>query len=80
MGGKYKLLDKYSSKILPASIEKMMLLISLQVEDHATARIIPTANPRNGEQLYNIHSGVIYFRRASTITGWTNWIMNQIEE
>lgn len=31
-------------------------------------------------KLYNIGSNSTYFRRASTITGWTNWIMNQIEE
>ncbi|MDR3046266.1 MAG: transcriptional regulator [Bacteroidales bacterium] len=30
--------------------------------------------------LYNIGSDETYFRRASTITGWINWIMNQIEE
>jgi hypothetical protein len=31
-------------------------------------------------KLYNINSTSTYFRRASTIVGWTNWIMNQIEE
>ena len=31
-------------------------------------------------KLYNIKSGETYFRRASTIVGWINWIMNQIEE
>ncbi len=31
-------------------------------------------------KLYNVGSDKTYFRRASTITGWTNWIMNQIEE
>jgi hypothetical protein len=31
-------------------------------------------------KLYNINSTSKYFRRASTIVGWTNWIMNQIEE
>ncbi|WP_026473575.1 type II restriction enzyme [Alkaliflexus imshenetskii] len=30
--------------------------------------------------LYNINSTSTYFRRASTIVGWINWIMNQIEE
>lgn len=30
--------------------------------------------------LYGIDSDSTYFRRASTITGWINWIMNQIEE
>ena len=30
--------------------------------------------------LHNIGSESTYFRRASTIAGWTNWIMNQIEE
>jgi len=30
--------------------------------------------------LHNIDSETTYFRRASTITGWINWIMNQIEE
>ena len=31
-------------------------------------------------QLYKVGSESTYFRRASTITGWINWIMNQIEE
>lgn len=31
-------------------------------------------------KLYNVGSGKTYFRRASTITGWIKWIMNQIEE
>ncbi|MDR1525259.1 MAG: transcriptional regulator [Tannerella sp.] len=30
--------------------------------------------------LYRINSDSTYFRRASTITGWINWIMSQIEE
>ncbi len=31
-------------------------------------------------KLHGIGSDTTHFRRASTITGWTNWIMNQIEE
>lgn len=31
-------------------------------------------------KLYNVGSDITFFRRASTITGWINWIMNQIEE
>lgn len=31
-------------------------------------------------KLHNINSDSTYYRRASTITGWINWIMNQIEE
>ena len=31
-------------------------------------------------KLHNVGSETTYFRRSSTITGWTNWIMNQIEE
>jgi hypothetical protein len=31
-------------------------------------------------KLYNIGSETTYFRRASTIIGWTNWIINQTEE
>nr|WP_228449001.1 hypothetical protein [Chryseobacterium mulctrae] len=30
--------------------------------------------------LYNVDSDSTYFRRASTIIGWINWIMKQIEE
>lgn len=30
--------------------------------------------------LYNVGSESTYFRRASTILGWINWIINQIEE
>lgn len=31
-------------------------------------------------KLYNVNSDSTYFRRASTIIGWVNWIINQIEE
>lgn len=31
-------------------------------------------------KLYNVGSDTTYFRRASTIIGWVNWIINQIEE
>ena len=31
-------------------------------------------------KLHKVGSDTTYFRRASTITGWINWIMNQIEE
>lgn len=31
-------------------------------------------------KLYKVGSDTTYFRRASTIAGWTNWIINQIEE
>lgn len=31
-------------------------------------------------RLYNVSSESTYFRRASTIVGWINWIINQIEE
>lgn len=31
-------------------------------------------------KLYNVGSESTYFRRASTIIGWINWIINQIEE
>lgn len=30
-------------------------------------------------KLHKVGSDTTYFRRASTITGWVNWIMNQIE-
>ncbi len=31
-------------------------------------------------KLHNVNSDTTYFRRASTIVGWTNWIINQTEE
>ncbi|MBP6302049.1 MAG: transcriptional regulator [Bacteroidia bacterium] len=31
-------------------------------------------------KLHNVGSDSTYFRRASTIIGWTNWIINQTEE
>jgi hypothetical protein len=31
-------------------------------------------------KLYNVGSDTTYFRRASTIIGWINWIINQTEE
>jgi hypothetical protein len=33
-----------------------------------------------GSKLYNIGSDSTHSRRASTITGWINWIMDQREE
>lgn len=30
--------------------------------------------------LYNVNSEITFFRRASTISGWINWIIQQIEE
>ncbi|GGB77721.1 hypothetical protein GCM10007424_17240 [Flavobacterium suaedae] len=33
-----------------------------------------------GSKLYNIDRESTYYRRASTIVGWINWIMNQVEE
>jgi len=31
-------------------------------------------------KLHNVNSDVTYFRRASTIVGWINWMMDQVEE
>jgi len=31
-------------------------------------------------KLYNVNSESTYFRRASTVIGWINWIINQIED
>jgi hypothetical protein len=31
-------------------------------------------------KLYNVDSDSTYYRRASTIMGWINWILNRIEE
>ena len=31
-------------------------------------------------KLYNVDSDSTYYRRASTIIGWINWILNQVEE
>jgi hypothetical protein len=31
-------------------------------------------------KLHRVNANSTYFRRASTITGWINWILNQIEE
>lgn len=31
-------------------------------------------------RLHKVGSDTTYFRRASTITGWINWVMNQLEE
>ncbi len=30
--------------------------------------------------LYNVNKESTFFRRASTISGWLNWIMSNIEE
>jgi len=46
--------------------------------------IIPSKNEivriMKSSKLYNVSSDVTYFRRASTIMGWINWIVNQLEE
>ncbi|MFC4263747.1 hypothetical protein ACFOWM_12700 [Ferruginibacter yonginensis] len=31
-------------------------------------------------KLHKVGSDSTFYRRASTITGWINWILNQIEE
>jgi hypothetical protein len=41
------------------------------------ASIVPIMKHSN---LFNVNSESTYFRRASTILGWINWIMNLIEE
>lgn len=64
--------------ILSHSAFKMTLKLYLESGE------IPNKNEiveiMKGSNLYNIESDSTYFRRASTIIGWINWIMNQIEE
>jgi hypothetical protein len=54
------------------------------LESYLTNGTIPTKDEivkiMKRSNLYNVNSETTFYRRASTITGWINWIMNLIEE
>jgi len=64
------------------------------IVSHSTFKLILKTYLENGEmpsketvveimkqsKLHNVNSDTTYFRRASTILGWVNWIIEQIEE
>lgn len=87
-------LSKLGYKIMNESlIDRQKEFIKLIIS-HKAFKDVLTLHLENGEmpkkeiiveimkrsKLYNIGSDSTYFRRASTIGGWTNWIINQIEE
>jgi hypothetical protein len=79
----------FSYSIIDRQVEFIKLILSHSVfmktlNLYFTNSTMPTKNEivkiMKSSNLYNIYSNETYFRRASTITGWINWIMNQIDE
>lgn len=64
--------------IISHSIFKETLQLYLNNGEIPSKKDIVLIMKRSG--LHNINSDTTYFRRASTIIGWINWIMNLIEE
>ena len=57
---------------------KQTLMLYLENGETPTKNDIVEIMKRS--KLYNVESNETYIRRASTIIGWTNWIVDQIEE
>jgi hypothetical protein len=79
----------FSLSIVDRQIEFVKLILSHSVFKKALMMYFEFGNiPNKGEivelmkgsNLFHIDSDVTYFRRASTISGWINWILAQIEE
>ena len=64
--------------IIAHSVFKSTLKLSLENGELLDKESIVEIMKRS--KLYNVNSDSTYFRRASTITGWINWILNQVEE
>ena len=64
--------------IISYSAFKNTLKLSLENGELPDKEIIVEIMKRS--ELYNVNSDSTYFRRASTIIGWINWILNQVEE
>jgi hypothetical protein len=68
----------FVNAIISHSVFKQVLLLYLEYgEMPSRMNIVQVMMESN---LYKLKSQVTYARRASTIAGWINWIMNQIEE
>jgi len=64
--------------IISHSAFKNTLKLSLENGELPDKEIIVEIMKRS--KLYDVNSDTTYFRRASTVRGWINWILNQIEE
>lgn len=64
--------------ILSHSVFKQTLKLSLQNGELPDKNEIVAIMKKS--KLHKIGKDKTYFRRASTITGWINWVINQIEE
>ena len=64
--------------IISHSAFKNTLKLSLENGELPDKEVIVEIMKRS--ELYNVNSDSTYFRRASTIIGWINWILNQTEE
>ena len=64
--------------IISHSVFRNILKLSLENGELPDKEIIVEIMKRS--TLYNVNSDSTYFRRASTIIGWINWILNQVEE
>jgi hypothetical protein len=69
---------EFVTLILSHSVFKNTLKLYLQSGEVPTREQIVEIMKRSN--LYNIGTDTTYNRRASTISGWINWIMNQIED
>lgn len=64
--------------IVSHSVFKQTLKLHLENGEMPSKEAIIEIMKRSN--LYKINSNETYFRRSSTITGWINWIISQIEE
>jgi len=64
--------------IISHSVFKSTLKLTLEAGELPNKETIVEVMKRS--KLYNINSESTYFRRASTVIGWINWILSQVEE
>ena len=69
---------EFAKLIVSHAVFRDVLRISLENGELPAKEVIVEAMKRS--KLHNVNSESTYFRRASTIVGWINWILNQIEE
>ncbi len=70
--------SEFVKLILSHSAFKQTLKLYLDNGEMPTKEAVVEVMKRS--KLHKVGSDTTYFRRASTIAGWTNWIINQIEE
>jgi hypothetical protein len=64
--------------ILSHAVFKEVLLKHLEKEKASEKEMVVSL--MKASNLYHINSDSTYRRRASTVTSWVNWILNQIED